>query len=321
MREKSIFYNLTSENENTTTELLCNLCCNEEYRKIILNALGIKDLKINFEDIQTQKQIPKKRKLPDIIIENNEIKIIIENKINRYYGLLKSQTEIYPKDLVKSNKIKKLIYLIPKDYKYISKITNLSEKYSFVSKVFWEDIINELEMYNKEKRAEIINESITLLNKILRMNPKIIFTEEDISFMNNVEVFRTEINTMAKQAELFSNVIEKIIKNLNLSKIKSLACEADAFGYYFFNDNCFLGYSFGLLDNENNEEKDCVLSLAVHKEAITNKIKDYKDNSYYFDEEWYFFKFPQDILTNNDKETLLSNQCENIFKAVIKLPR
>ena len=96
MREKSIFYNLTDENENATTELLCNLCIYDEYREIIFNILGLNNFDIFFDDIQTQKQIPKKRKKPDIIIENNETKIFIENKIKAGYYLLKSQIKTYP---------------------------------------------------------------------------------------------------------------------------------------------------------------------------------------------------------------------------------
>jgi len=69
MIEDGIFHKLTKEDENATTELLCNLCGFDDYREIVLHALGLDGFQIDFENIITQKQIPKKRKRPDIIIE------------------------------------------------------------------------------------------------------------------------------------------------------------------------------------------------------------------------------------------------------------
>jgi hypothetical protein len=89
MREHSLFYKLTHENENAATELLCNLCWYDEYRKIIFEGLCLNDFPINFDDIQTQQSISKSRKLPDITIENDQIKVYIENKVNNFYRLLK----------------------------------------------------------------------------------------------------------------------------------------------------------------------------------------------------------------------------------------
>jgi hypothetical protein len=60
-RERNIFFKLTAENENTTTELLCNLCGRDEYKDVILGALCLNGLNIEFKNIRTQKQIPKKK--------------------------------------------------------------------------------------------------------------------------------------------------------------------------------------------------------------------------------------------------------------------
>ena len=84
--------------------MLCNLCKDEGHKNILLYVLGVKDLPIEFNDIQTQQSIPNKRKIPDIVIENNKIKIFIENKINVHYKLKISQSRIYPQELLKSKK-------------------------------------------------------------------------------------------------------------------------------------------------------------------------------------------------------------------------
>jgi hypothetical protein len=81
MREENIFYNLTNDDENSTTELLCNLCKNAIYKDIIMSSLKLNDLKINYEHIETQKSISGKEKIPDIMIENDDIRIFVENKV------------------------------------------------------------------------------------------------------------------------------------------------------------------------------------------------------------------------------------------------
>jgi hypothetical protein len=308
VREKSIFFNLTKAKENATTELLCNLCGQENYRNIIINALGLNNLSIDFDHIQTQQTISGKKKIPDIIIENDKIKVFIENKIDRNYKLLKSQTQIYPEELKRSKKIKKLIYLIPKGYKYKEKIKKLGKEYDFISMVYWEYVINKLVEYNKEKKSEIIDESITFFNKILKMIPKTDFTKEDLSFMNNVENFRAEIKTMGKELELFSSVIGKLKENLSLGfsqKEPLLVCgdgddNADAFGYYFCNESVFMGYSFEWLDYETADEKEYALSLAILKDSVNSKIKTFTPPPILKDG-FYFFKIDQNILSDNDK--------------------
>lgn len=320
MREHSIFYRLTSEDENTTTELLCNLCKNEERRNIILDTLGLKELPIEFDDIQTQQSIPNERKIPDLVIENDKIKIFVENKIDVNYKLKISQTRVYPKELLKSQKIIKLIYLVPKGYKDIETIEKLKQKYDFILLVYWEDLIKKLEEFNKDKGSEIISESILLLNKILGTIPKVNFTMEDLLFMNNIENFRNEINTMGKELELFSNVIWKLKEDLNLKfkqKEPILCCEEDNFGYSFYQDQAYIGYSFAWLDSEKAEEKEYVLNLSFYQDIVNDKIKTFSKYPYILDEEYYFFKLPPNILSNNEREQLLLNYCEDIFKEVI----
>jgi hypothetical protein len=308
---------LTSEDENATTELLCNLCKDDKYKQIILDALGLKNFSIDFDDIQTQKSIQNKRKIPDIIIENSEIKVYIENKIDKKYKLKKSQISIYPLDLVKSKKDVKLIYLIPKGYKDIETIEKVMGRYKFVSMVYWEDLIRDLEKHNRNIRSELLEESIIFFNKILRSIPKINFAEEDLMFMNNIENFRLEVNTMGKELELFSNVLGKLKENLGLKfdiREPLLACGEDYFGYTFCKDLCWLGYSFGWLDSEKTDEKEYFLSLFINKDKIKKSIQTFKKYAYIEDGEGYAFKIRPDIFSSNERENLLSDFLEDIFK-------
>ena len=269
-----------------------------------------------------KKRKDKRWKIPDIVIENNIIKIFIENKINVRYKLKISQSRIYPQELLKSKKMIKLIYLIPKGYKDIETIEKLKQRYDFILLVYWEELIKKLEEYNKNKCSEILTESIILFNKILGAIPKINFTMEDLLFMNNIENFRNEINTMGKELELFSNVIWKLKENLNLKykqKEPEICCEDDQFGYSFYQGQAYIGYSFGWLDSEKAEEREYVFNLSFYKDIVNDKIKSFSKYPYILDEDYYFFKLPTNIFSNSEREQLLLNYCEDIFKEVIVL--
>jgi hypothetical protein len=327
VREKGVFYKLTAENENAATELLCNLCGFEEYRGVIFDALGLNSLPITFDDIETQMSISESSKssnfvIPDIIIKNTDVEIYIENKVNKFYKLRRSQLDNYPNKLLQTKKIVRLIYLIPKDYKYYEDIERIIKKYKFPTFVYWEDLLKKLEYFNKNKSSEIIDESIRYFNKILKSIPKTNFTEEDFLFMNNIENFRAEINTMAKEMELFSNVIGKLKENLNLGfgqKEPILECAEDEFGYYFCKNAVFLGYSFALLDSEKAVEKEYALSLAIQKDSMKPmKIKTYDKRPYVFDSDWYYFKIDPGIFPNEEREKLLLDDCQEILSDLLK---
>ena len=78
-RENNIFYRLTKENENTTTELLCNLLRTKYIRNICLRYFDISEEiieNISIENISTQKSFDKEGIL-DIIIQNKDSYYII----------------------------------------------------------------------------------------------------------------------------------------------------------------------------------------------------------------------------------------------------
>jgi len=141
--------------------------------------------------------------------------------------------------------------------------------------------------------------------------------------MNNVENFRNEINTMGKELELFSNVIWKLKENLNLKfgqKEPIICCEGDSFGLTFYKEQAYIGYSFAWLDSEKAEEREYVLNLSFWKDVVNDNIKTFTKYPHITDEEGYFFfKLPTNIFSNNERELLLLNYCEDIFKEVIVL--
>jgi hypothetical protein len=123
MREENLFYRLTNDDENAASELLCNLCKYDNYKRIIFKRFNIDNDKFCYCDIDTQYRIPQNGKIPDIVIENDLLKIFIENKVAKYTKLKSSQVTDYPEHLKSTkNKDVMLIFLIPKGYKYLEKI-------------------------------------------------------------------------------------------------------------------------------------------------------------------------------------------------------
>jgi hypothetical protein len=329
MREENLFYKLTNNNENATTELLCNLCKFEKYKEIIFKGLNLDDKDFGYGDMDTQYDIPDKKKRPDIVIENSKMKIFIENKTSKTTPLQSSQLTDYPKHL-KSNKNKdknvKLIFLIPNGYKHEDKIVKVKEKYKvydLVSIIFWDDLLEKMKTENKDIKSEILDESISFFEKVLKSIPEVKFEQEEIDFMTDIKKLGKESKAIGKTLELFENVIGQLRDNLKLKfkKGESLAptVSEDCIGYYFYKENCYIGYYFVL--NNDPKLKDYVLSFAINKDIISRtKLKNVPKSAYYLDEdeEWYYFKIDNKMLKEKENVKKLFQYCKEVMKNVVK---
>lgn len=316
MREENLFYKLADkDNENVTSELLCNLCLiNSKYKKIILESLCIDNNLVNSEDIDTQKAIPGENKIPDIFIENKNVIILIENKVSRFRKLEISQITVYPKYLTKMRKSKKvkLIFLIPDEYKDEKKIMQTRKKYDFIEIVYWEEVLKKM----KKLKSEILEESIYYFEEILDSIPEIEFTTEERKIMRNVNQLAKTIPAIDNQLKYFENVIKELSKLDNIITRGPKEFTEWGLGFYILKEKKeigFLGYSFKL------SKKEYSISLAIRKEKAIRNIKKIKKNEfpYVFDDEYYYFKIDLDW-----KEEELFKYCEDIMKklAILKEP-
>jgi hypothetical protein len=318
-REENLFYKLTSDNENATTELLCNLCKFDIYREYILNKLKLDNNLISYNDIDTQYKIPGKRKKPDIVIENIKMKIFIENKVSKYRRIELSQLNTYPEHLneIKNKKVK-LIFLIPNGYKYEYKIKDVKKKYKFIAIIYWDDLLEDLRYKNKIICSEILTESISFFEKILNTMQEIQFDQEEINLMSNIKKLVMESTAIGKCLDIFYDIICQLKEkpNLHFKKRENPWPEVskNGIGYWFYQENCYIGYSFGAIDDK--QLKDYVLSLTIYESVVSKvKIKKISKNTYGFDGEYYYFKFEERYLQNG-KELL--QFCEKIMKNVLK---
>jgi len=131
-RLKNLFYRVAKD-ENSTTEILCNLMNFKIFREKFLAIFLSPELinKISFEDFETQVRLNEGQ--PDIIIENEIIKVIIEIKTEKYTTLTDNQPEGYINNLL-TQKIenKWLIFILPKGYIYEKNITDKLSTRSYI---------------------------------------------------------------------------------------------------------------------------------------------------------------------------------------------
>ena len=138
--------------------------------------------------------------------------------------------------------------------------------------------------------------------------------------MGNINQLMIECTTMGKVLELFLNVIEQLVEKLNLKSKKGYSpnpeISENGLGYYFFNDNCYLGYSFGFVGDKLSEEY--VMSFAVKNDMVSMAKLKNVSYSYFTDEEYHYFKIDSNWLEGEKKETELLKQCERYMKDIVK---
>jgi hypothetical protein len=319
MREENIFYRLKKDDEDASTELLCNICKFDINREIILRELKINNSNISYFNIDSQYKIPGKTKRPDIIIENNEIKVLIENKVSKYRKLELSQITVYPQHLneIIGKKVK-LIFLIPHGYKDEYKIRETKKEFKFISIVYWDDLIYKLKINNKTINSEILSESIVFFEKILNSIQEINFEQEEIDFMNDLNLLFKESTAIGKTLQKFDNIIWQLKDNLKLSFRKGgnprIEVSEDGIGYWFYMECFYIGYSFTIMNIK--KMKDYILSFTIHESIVSKeKLKKLQKNTYEFYDEWYWFKINFEYL-ENEKELL--KFCEKSIKNLVK---
>lgn len=140
-RKRNLFYRIV-DNENSFTELFVNILQIDAYRKVLISffreQLSDQSIDFSFEDITTQMESDGNGR-PDIEIKNNNIHILIENKIDRKRELTDNQ-ENNNYQLIfncSDNSIKHLFYFVPRYYNHKNLIPTISQ----TSIVEWEDFI------------------------------------------------------------------------------------------------------------------------------------------------------------------------------------
>jgi len=327
-RFSNIFSNITDENEDTSSELLCNILRTKYIRDLTLGYLGISPESletIELEHISTRKSIDDGG-IPDIIINNDENFFLIENKIHIDTDLQESQTTTYPKFIDKKDKIyKSYIFLIPKNYKHEPEIDKTKKLYPFITKKYWEDLLDYLYKMEIQKESPVISEAMDFLNYLLS-NEFVIDTKlnnKEVVIMYETEELYHTLETVDKIARLVADVADsEKIKNLGkgfsyCSAQKDKNFVGVSLKYEKSKPSVFLGL-FPLLWGV-GINGEFVYSVAFNKKELKeNYYIDEKYPKHTDDEEdgFLYIKLDRKTLVEEDQESVLVERVVDIIKNV-----
>jgi len=248
--------------EDNVTEILKNLCFYKLFRENFMEFLEIKE-EIIFDNIYTQ--IPLNIKninygIADIYIETEESIYIVEVKTNIYTNLSKHQKMgDYQKYLDNFNKLKnkKVIYLVPKQYKDNIESKNIK---------YWEDFITMIKLLELDKLNPYIKDFIDFFNKHLMIENIYKFNNNEINLIKGEKVNYTNVSIPELMEKLF-NIVEEVKDKVNYINTKTNTEQnPNWYGYYLSHkfkgiDGIWFGIDFELWKNTKNPFSIHIMSL------------------------------------------------------------
>ena len=226
---RNIFDGLV-RNENTLTELLCNLSKYLGFRRVLTEginaALGLECLVYGPDEITSQERDPSAGQ-PDIRIDSSDTLILIECKVDNC-GLTSKQIEEYPK-LIGSSKKKHsgLLFLVPEDYQHIDIIQDIIERHKgqagFISISTWNNLIARLCYYGLAETNDIFKDFLDLLGQWFEPI-SIDFTKGELDMLFNKEVGKS----YSALIDLVDSIYEIVAKTYSCSRSRI----SDEYGLY-----------------------------------------------------------------------------------------
>lgn len=327
-RETSIFYRMTDQNENSTTELLCNLFRFKYFRDICLEYWGIeKDFidEITLENISSQNSTDNSG-MPDIVINTDKLICYVENKIKQNTGLQENQKINYPKNLLKFRetlgKNIRYIFLIPKDYAHEKEISEIINNYKdFTKKIYWHDFL--FHLYNKELDVEspIIKEGLNYFSELVPVDEQIDtnLNPREVVIMYNPKTINDVLNFLEKIRKIIKGSLEIVADEMGKDDYCLGGLQNDIWGQgykfkYKNKESIWVGITPGYYENE-----DFVYSVTLLKKHLKENYK-IDSNEFKYDsdadDEWIYIAINKDLFVEDDKEKKLANEIIKILKNV-----
>jgi len=326
VRQANIFYKLTRENEDSATELLCNLLKIKFFRDICLEYFGISENiyeNVQSDDIITHHYL-EDAGIPDICINYNESLIFIENKIRNSTKLQNSQITSYAEKVAKS-KNGSYIFLIPSAYVHKNEIEEVKKEYSSVIRIInWEDFLSYLSKLEIEKCSLTIKESLEYLQDLILGIPKdLTLTNYEVALMYNPKDIYNVLSLLEKNRKLIEKVNDAVLEELKVKHGDKITFGSEYSGYatmdglgiflkYKYRDCIYWGLSLNMREKKNG---DYVYSLAMKIEPLKNNFREEIDEKrflYYDEGDWIFVQIDRKLFFDESQE-------ENLKKRVIEI--
>lgn len=321
---RTIFHDLTSENENTTTQVLANLMQNKTIRdsiiKIIIPNISDEVLNtFNSSSISTQKRIGAAGQ-PDLVIKSNASFIIIENKIRQYTPPTDHEVDDYIELINNSSEsIKCLVFLIPPQYRFIQYFLTLVEHNKHCIIVYWDFLMEELKKKELAEISPLFKESLDFLEQLIFGNEQDSLhwgIYEVAMLYNNKDLFAAFKTTSLIHSLLYKSeaLLVPQLEGMGIGKIWPSNWFPEnyevCYGKYLtVNNKQFLYFGFSNLSDNDDYSFGIAIDSQIEKHCnvILNRELMVSDS-----EGWYYYPIDRKLLLENDP-SILANAFAKAF--------
>ena len=329
--KSSIFNRLTQENENASTEMLANLMKRKYLRTLILSWLVPELTKEMLDDkvlISTQRTIMEGGR-PDLCIEGSDFRILVENKI--LIGTTPTPAELtsYIDNISNSDKkICRLIYLVPKQYKYIDQFEAISSKHQ--EKVYvkhWEDLLVFLDKAEVADDSSLVEASLEYLKSLIELSVEA-FSEElnpkEVAMLYETDLLFDCMSLLSKLQTRIAESRDELVRRLNVQFENRLnfslgETQHNIYGYgqyIMVGGEGQLFYGISPVSSNRDIRRKYGFSVAVLS-STPNLEADRMDN-FKDDEGWYYFPLDKRALLEDDNSRLIESLLD-IVKTVLQV--
>ncbi len=250
-REQNIFYKLVRD-ENSATELLCNLMRFAAFRRPLLSLLFSEQCagKIEYGAIDTQYHLDGSGR-PDLVIDSDEVFAFVEVKVEKGCGLTGHQPTGYLDALRNDKRPERwLVFLVPTGWVHEPELLNrlkAAPKDGSIKTplpVYWENVLDIIVKNNLQDLSPVFGEFHRLLESWYRAIP-IIFEPKEVRMLFTKE-FPENVIALAKLGKLIDRVREKCSTYAPRQSFPRILCPEDEYGFYITNDQGQEIFWFGM---------------------------------------------------------------------------
>jgi len=323
---------MTGENENSTTELLCNILRVKYLRDIVLQYIGIPSKmleEISQSNITTQ-AYDENTGILDIQIASLNCFYIIENKIRTNTVLQESQKSKYIEKIDKSGKVHRgLIFMIPEGYNEKEEIERLKKELDSQGKNYiiikaWREFLEYLDKIEIGKDSPVIKESLDYLNDIILTPPvDYTLTIQEINIFYNPKNIYCSLSLLHKYFGLIDENEEYLMKQLGKDFDHSdwqkdfETVNKKGKNIRYKDRVCiFYGFNFNLLEAIDDNKNKYIFSICFELAQLKENPKIGEKYTFMKDENWLYIKTDISNIINDHTGKEYFNELIDIIKNV-----
>jgi hypothetical protein len=239
-RSANIFHKLVA-NEDSYTELLCNLMRYSAFRRPLLSRILSEESAqhIDYDDIDTQVVLPDSGR-PDIVIDSDSVYGVVEVKVDLGRGLTANQPDGYFRHLASKSwaSTRWLVFLLPPGWDDGPRLKESLVRLEAADTacgvrtriVDWHDVLDIIESNDLQALNPFFDEFHDLLEIRFRPRP-IVFMRKEVSML-----FSKDIPIALSKLDKLIDQIQEKGSTYKLDRKRSRGLPGDEHGIYFKDD-------------------------------------------------------------------------------------